>query len=137
MKHSLSISPKACGIVLATFAVMMNLAATVADIVTQRVRNENMWPVCRQFTFTTEGNLANLYQGLQLLFCAALIRLEAVVAANGNQNAASDVHVAGLLARAALKGAQSNVEINLPGITDPAIAASLKSHADQYATALA
>ena len=75
MKHSLSISPKACGIVLATFAVMMNLAATVADIVTQRVRNENMWPVCRQFTFTTEGNLANLYQGLQLLFCAALLML--------------------------------------------------------------
>ena len=42
-----------------------------------------------------------------------------------------------LFRSAALKGAQSNVEINLPGITDPAIAASLKSHADQYATALA
>lgn len=69
--------------------------------------------------------------------CAALIRLESVVAANGNQNAASDVHVAGLLARAALKGAQSNVEINLPGITDPTIALGLKTRAEEYARAIA
>lgn len=64
--------------------------------------------------------------------CAALLRLQAVVAAHGNTNAASDVHVAGLLARAAMQGARSNVEINLPGITDAAIAASLKAEADRY-----
>lgn len=64
--------------------------------------------------------------------CAALIRLQAVVAAHGNTNAASDVHVAGLLARAALQGARSNVDINLGGISDPAVAASLKAQADDY-----
>ncbi len=62
--------------------------------------------------------------------CAALLRLQPIVAANGNPNAASDVYVAGLLAKAALDGARSNVEINLPGLTDPAIAASLKAAAE-------
>lgn len=66
--------------------------------------------------------------------CAALLRLQAVVAANGNTNAASDVYVAGLLARAAMQGARSNVDINLSGISDPAVAASLKAEADRYQT---
>jgi formiminotetrahydrofolate cyclodeaminase len=64
--------------------------------------------------------------------CAALLRWQATVAEHGNTNAASDVHVAGLLARAALRGARSNVEINLPGITDAAVATSLKAQADEY-----
>lgn len=64
--------------------------------------------------------------------CHALLRLQAVVAANGNSNASSDVHVAGLLAHAALKGARSNVDINLEGISDPALAQALKSQADAY-----
>lgn len=61
---------------------------------------------------------------------AALLRLQKVVAEHGNPNAASDVHVAGLLAHAALQGARSNVDINLPGISDATIAASLKAAAD-------
>ena len=64
--------------------------------------------------------------------CAALIRIAATVAANGNPNAASDVHVAGMLAHAARQGARSNVDINLGGISDPAIAASLKAQAETY-----
>ena len=64
--------------------------------------------------------------------CAALLRLQTVVATHGNSNAASDVHVAGLLARAAMQGARSNVDINLGGISDPAIAASLKKQADEF-----
>jgi formiminotetrahydrofolate cyclodeaminase len=64
--------------------------------------------------------------------CASLLRLQKIVAAHGNTNAASDVHVAGLLAHAALKGARSNVDINLPGITDAAIAADLRRQADEY-----
>jgi formiminotetrahydrofolate cyclodeaminase len=64
--------------------------------------------------------------------CAALLRLQAIVATHGNSNAASDVHVAGLLARAAMQGARSNVDINLGGISDPKIAASLKAQAEQY-----
>ncbi len=64
--------------------------------------------------------------------CAALLRLAAVVSANGNANAASDMYVATLLAQAAMKGARSNVDINLGGISDPAVAASLKAQADRY-----
>lgn len=64
--------------------------------------------------------------------CAALKRIAAVVAANGNPNAASDVYVATLLVEAAMKGARSNVDINLGGITDASIAASLKAQADSY-----
>jgi len=67
--------------------------------------------------------------------CAALKRIAAVVHANGNANAASDVYVATLLADAAMKGARSNVDINLGGISDPTIAASLKAQADEYAPA--
>lgn len=64
--------------------------------------------------------------------CAALLRLGKIVAEHGNTNAASDVHVAALLARAALAGARSNVDINLPGITNPVIAADLLTRANQY-----
>lgn len=64
--------------------------------------------------------------------CASLKRIAEVVAANGNTNAASDVYVATLLADAAMKGARSNVDINLGGITDASIAASLKAQADTY-----
>ena len=64
--------------------------------------------------------------------CAALKRVAGVVATNGNTNAASDVYVAILLAAAAMKGARSNVEINIGGITDTALAASLKAQADLY-----
>lgn len=64
--------------------------------------------------------------------CAALLRLAAVVSANGNANAASDMYVATLLAQAALKGARSNVDINVPGITDAGLAAELRRQADEY-----
>jgi formiminotetrahydrofolate cyclodeaminase len=64
--------------------------------------------------------------------CAALLRLQRIVAEHGNTNAASDVHVAALLARAAMQGARSNVDINLPGITNADIAATLRQQADEY-----
>ena len=64
--------------------------------------------------------------------CAAFKRIAAIVAATGHPNAASDVYVATLLADAAMKGARSNVDINLGGITATAIAASLKAQADHY-----
>ncbi len=64
--------------------------------------------------------------------CAALLRLQKIVADHGNTNAASDVHVAGLLARAAMQGARSNVDINLPGNPNADIAADLRRQADEY-----
>jgi formiminotetrahydrofolate cyclodeaminase len=62
--------------------------------------------------------------------CAALLKIAETVRANGNSNAASDVSVAIELARAGLKGARFNVDINLGGITDTALAASLRERAD-------
>ena len=64
--------------------------------------------------------------------CAALLRLAAIVSTNGNTNAASDMYVATLLAQAALKGARSNVDINLGGISDTALASALRTQADGY-----
>ena len=64
--------------------------------------------------------------------CAGLLALARTVEAHGNSNAASDVHVAIELARAGLKGARYNVDINLGGITDATIAASLRAAADKW-----
>lgn len=64
--------------------------------------------------------------------CAALSRIAKIVAENGNPNAASDVYVATLLADAAMKGARSNVDINLGGITDQTLVQSMRAQADSY-----
>lgn len=62
--------------------------------------------------------------------CAGLIAIAKTVGAHGNSNAASDVAVAVELARAGLKGAHYNVEINLGGIADASLAASLRERAN-------
>jgi formiminotetrahydrofolate cyclodeaminase len=62
--------------------------------------------------------------------CAALLTIAQTVRDNGNSNAASDVSVAIELARAGLKGARFNVDINLGGITDASLAQSLRERAD-------
>ncbi len=63
--------------------------------------------------------------------CAGLLKLAETVGAHGNSNAASDVAVAIELARAGLKGARFNVDINLGGISDAAISAELRTRADR------
>jgi formiminotetrahydrofolate cyclodeaminase len=63
--------------------------------------------------------------------CAGLLKLAEAVGAHGNSNAASDVAVAIELARAGLKGARYNVDINLGGISDPAMSADLRARADR------
>ena len=50
--------------------------------------------------------------------CEAVIREGAIVAANGNPNAASDIEVGLALARAGRFGAHKNVEINLGSLAD-------------------
>lgn len=52
--------------------------------------------------------------------CEAAMRESAVVAQNGNANAASDVWVALELLNAGLRGAQKNVAINLGSLSDEA-----------------
>jgi len=52
------------------------------------------------------------------------------MAAEGNPASASDAGVGALAVRAAIRGAGLNVRINLPGLGDPALAATLRQEAD-------
>ena len=65
--------------------------------------------------------------------CSDAIEQAAVVAAYGNRNAASDVQVAFELLGAGLRGARSNVEINLPGVKDETYARRALAEADRLA----
>jgi formiminotetrahydrofolate cyclodeaminase len=65
--------------------------------------------------------------------CADALARKAVVARLGNQNAASDVTVAGAMLRAGLSGARENVEINLGSIKDPDYVARIASEASALA----
>jgi methenyltetrahydrofolate cyclohydrolase len=62
--------------------------------------------------------------------CADAIGLAAVVAALGNRNASSDVHVGLELLRAGLRGAKLNVDVNLAGIKDETFAAAVRREAE-------
>lgn len=53
-----------------------------------------------------------------------------IIAKYGNKNAASDIGVASLCARAALEGAILNVKINLSGIDDKAVAQEKRDECD-------
>lgn len=55
--------------------------------------------------------------------CLAVLKMLPVVAKYGNKNAASDIGVAALSARAGLEGAILNVRINLGGIDDEKVCA--------------
>lgn len=61
--------------------------------------------------------------------CAGALEHAAAVAAGGNANASSDVHVAIELLSAGLLGAKRNVDINLGGLKDAERAAAIRSEA--------
>jgi methenyltetrahydrofolate cyclohydrolase len=65
--------------------------------------------------------------------CRDAIRQAAAVAAHGNPNASSDVQVALELLGAGLRGAQMNVEINLPNVKDEAYVARTRSDVERLA----
>jgi len=62
-----------------------------------------------------------------------VLELLPIIAENGNVNSISDVGVANLMARSAVKGAYMNVLINLPGIDDPARRKEIKAEAGELA----
>jgi len=61
--------------------------------------------------------------------CAAVQALVARLEGRSNPRAASDLQAAAFLARAGLLGCLANVEINLPGIKDAAVAAEIRGQA--------
>jgi len=63
--------------------------------------------------------------------CAEAIGFAAVIAALGNRNASSDVHVGLELLRTGLRGAKMNVDVNLPGIKDETFAAAVRREAER------
>jgi formiminotetrahydrofolate cyclodeaminase len=58
--------------------------------------------------------------------CAAVQALVARLEGRSNPRALSDLQSAGYLARAALLGCLANVDLNLPGIKDEAVAAEIR-----------
>jgi methenyltetrahydrofolate cyclohydrolase len=63
--------------------------------------------------------------------CAEAIGFAAIIAALGNRNASSDVHVGLELLRTGLRGAKMNVDVNLPGIKDETFAAAVRREAER------
>ena len=61
--------------------------------------------------------------------CLKMVKIATTAAKFGNPNAVSDAGMAVMLAAAAAKGAQFNVLINLPGISDTAFAESCRTRA--------
>jgi len=66
--------------------------------------------------------------------CADALAQQPAVARFGNQNAASDVNVAGAMLRAGLSGARENVEINLGSIKDSDYVARVRAESSALAT---
>jgi formiminotetrahydrofolate cyclodeaminase len=65
--------------------------------------------------------------------CAAVLALARQLEGRSNPSAASDLISASHLARAGLAGCLANVEINLPSLKDPAVAAALRARAGALA----
>lgn len=81
MTTTFTLKPRKVGIVLGLVAVLMSVLAVIGDSVELKydspdARSEGntfIWPIARQFNFVEEGNLANFYQGLQLVLASVLL----------------------------------------------------------------
>jgi formiminotetrahydrofolate cyclodeaminase len=63
--------------------------------------------------------------------CSSALQLAGDVAALGNRNASSDVHVGIELLQAALRGAKLNVEANLASLTDEAFTTAVRAEIER------
>ena len=75
-----TISPRKAGILLAVIAVVMSALAITGDLLELNLDSGRdgksapwLWPFARQFNFVEEGNLANFYQGTQLVLAAVIL----------------------------------------------------------------
>ena len=80
MNISFTISPRKAGIILAVIAVIMSVLAITGDLLELTFDSGRdgamapwLWPFARQFNFVEEGNLANFYQGTQLVLAAVVL----------------------------------------------------------------
>jgi len=81
MNATFTIQPRKTGVFLGIIAVVMSALAIIGDILELKfdgggehgTRNPFLWPFVRQFNFVEEGNIANFYQGLQLVLAAVLL----------------------------------------------------------------
>ena len=81
MKTIFTIQPRKAGIFLGILAVVMSALAITGDLLELTFDSDGahsggtafIWPFARQFNFVEEGNIANFYQGLQLVLAAVLL----------------------------------------------------------------
>ncbi len=83
MKVSISLSPKKLGWLLAVTGLLLMLLNFSANIYGHYYDGDQIWPVSRQFDFSEEGNFANWYQSVTLLFCSVLLLANAAAVNRG------------------------------------------------------
>ena len=80
MNTSFTVAPRKAGLFLGIIAVIMSTLAITGDLLELLLdKGEDgkgalwLWPIVRQFNFVEEGNLANFYQGTQLVLAAVIL----------------------------------------------------------------
>ena len=80
MNTSFTVSPRKAGLFLGIIAIIMSTLAITADLLELFLDKGGegkgtlwLWPFARQFNFVEEGNLANFYQGTQLILAAVIL----------------------------------------------------------------
>ncbi len=75
-----TIAPRKAGIFLGVLAIVMSVLAITFDLLELKFDKGRdgegplwLWPIARQFNFVEEGNLANFYQGVQLVLAAVIL----------------------------------------------------------------